>query len=70
MTKQELQAFVDNRIAQNEDHHHGLDELVHEVYAGMASDKNNEGPESQVDFLVEQWGIDEAARLIQQAMEE
>lgn len=39
-----------------------LDEMVHDLKSGEASDINNEGPEGQVAFLVRELGLVELAR--------
>jgi len=39
-----------------------LDELVHDLKSGEASDINNQGPEGQVDFLIQELGLVELAR--------
>ena len=41
-----------------------LDDAVHEIYSSMASNKNNEGLESQVEFLVDQLGVEGAMKEI------
>lgn len=50
MTKLQLEAMVshDDKLQKN------LDELVCEVFAHMAADKNSEGPYEQVDWLEDQ----------------
>lgn len=34
-----------------------LDDLVHECFSKMASDVNNEGPEKQLEFLCQKYGM-------------
>ena len=55
----EEKTLVDRLIAIDQE---TLDEMVHDLKSSEASGINNQGPEGQVDFLIQEFGLVELAR--------
>jgi len=51
---EEQVAKVKKLLSAEEDMQEALDEMVHDVFSGKASDINNQGEDSQIEFLAEQ----------------
>ena len=47
-----------------------LDDTVHDVADGLASDINNEGIDSQMKFILEHWGVDGERKIREVLFEE